>query len=318
LTSQVNAMKIYTERLQDRNGFTLIELLVVIAIIAILAALLLPALARAKLKAQGTYCMNNEKQIALAIQMYAADFTEWFPMNPDDGGATPPWEWCGGDVHGPPPYESTTGAQTFDPDYLRNNQIVPVGTYMGASIDIWRCPADPRQGQYSGSQLSLLGKQVKVTRSVSMLSAVGSEDQGYAAGGGHSGGTTYTSGSWLDGTQHGNKHNAPWATFSKMSDFGRVGSSDIFMTVDESPYSINDACLGVCADPTQAKIVDWPATTHGGACGFGFCDGHAEIHKWKSGSMTLTGPANTQSVPPGTLWYTDWLWLSSHASIRMN
>ena len=81
-----------------RRAFTLLELLVVIAIIAILAAMLLPVLSRAKQQAQGASCLNNGKQLMIALHLYTGENNDFFPPNPDDGNINPGYNWCSGNA----------------------------------------------------------------------------------------------------------------------------------------------------------------------------------------------------------------------------
>ncbi len=109
------------------TGFTLIELLVVIAIIAILAGMLLPALARAKAKAQAIACLNNVKQLQLCWQMYSEDHNDYLPPNDASGGASLVGCWIEGDVR-------------FDRDTANIEKGVLFA--YNRSVGIYRCPAD--------------------------------------------------------------------------------------------------------------------------------------------------------------------------------
>jgi prepilin-type N-terminal cleavage/methylation domain-containing protein/prepilin-type processing-associated H-X9-DG protein len=232
-----------------RRGFTLIELLVVIAIIAILAALLLPALAKAKTKAQGVMCLNNNKQLMLSWRMYADDQGDRLvaAMNISFQPGRPNW-FTGGLNYNP------SNASNWDINQDMVNS--PLWPYTSKNRYIFKCPAD-----------RAMVNQLPRVRSNSMSQVFGS-------------------GEWLDYDIKSSGQSV-WRIYDKLS--GIVIPAKTWVLMDEHPDSINDAALAVSCtkanSPNEAKIIDYPANYHNGACGIAFADGHADIHKWRGGKI---------------------------------
>jgi prepilin-type N-terminal cleavage/methylation domain-containing protein len=265
-----------------RRGFTLIELLVVIAIIAILAAMLLPALAKAKSRAQAIQCVNNVKQLQMGWVMYAPDNNDFVMTNSPLGAGN---TWVGGAQESWAAVDGNTNAHYYQTNLMAG--------YMSGQLGVYRCPADNID--------SANGQRI---RTYSMQSRVGSTlsfgDEVYSKFYLKLSNITFNPGP---------------SDLIVFIEENMYSMNDGFLEVDCDFTATPGTYAG------QAQFPDLPGSYHKWSTGVSFADGHAEIHKWVTAALQkpvvfgvgYPQPVVTAGNPTGPT-ATDWYWFTSHCA----
>lgn len=251
-------------RVSRAAAFTLIELLVVIAIIAILASILLPVLSRSKLKSTQAYCLNNQKQLALALTMYTSDNNEMFvaynpAQHPGQHDADGFW-W----LDAPAPGNWTS--QAFALQDVQNNLMTNNSLFQNApNVGVYHCPGDRRFNLPigSGNSIGWAYDSYAITENIEAL-------PGFSQ------------------------------SFSKVTQINRVADCIVFAEqADTRGYNEGTFAMNVNGPfpPITFGFVDVFATYHGNVGTFAFADGHAEGRKWLDGTIIRAGQ---QTLVPGS------------------
>ncbi|MGA2865475.1 MAG: prepilin-type N-terminal cleavage/methylation domain-containing protein [Verrucomicrobiota bacterium] len=245
-------MKTMETGAHERRAFTLIELLVVIAIIAILAAMLLPALTRAKWKAYGAQCMSNEKQLLTAFLLYADDNNGL--MQPTEPSLGAPQEYyAGGYWVAPTISAGMTERQAIDNvlNGLKQGLLWKYAPAAGA----YHCPGDLRFRRLVGNKWAY---------------------DSYSKVDGLAGGMWQTG----DGVH----------PLKKMTEVPEPAKTLVFVEEEDSRnYNEGTWVINVQAGGTTAGWVDSLAVCHNNATTLSMADGHIEAHRWMEGSTIRAG-----------------------------
>ena len=282
-----------------RSAFTLVEVLVVVAIIAILAALLMPALSKARERGLAMVCLSNTKQLILGLQLYADDHDGFLPYNLGMSGSSmrTNLNWVNNVM---------TWDLSSDNTNMATIRQAALGPYISGSPAVYRCPSD----HVLSAAQSAAGWDFRI-RSYSMNALVGNAGALSSAG--------------------VNVNDPHYRQFFKVAQITRP--SEIFVFLDEHPDSIDDGYFVNKESPSSASAsiggydsrattslswTDLPGSYHNGSAAFSFADGHSSLHRWQGGrTIRPSLPfAASLPLPVDNDDMSDFQWVLDHMSIE--